>query len=142
MAPASRALLLAKFRTLPAYGVVRPLAAAAGNLLPAGPWLSPAVAPGTTTAKAAVMCIATRQATSSPTPSLPSCSRANGRRPAAVDRTELRCGDSEETTSDEDERPNAEDATSEDDDSDVEEKTSYGGGSSSQKTIWSRAGAH
>ncbi|RCV12415.1 hypothetical protein SETIT_2G268000v2 [Setaria italica] len=46
MASASRALLLARLRPLPAYRVVRPLAAA-GSLLPARPWLSPAVAPGT-----------------------------------------------------------------------------------------------
>nr|CAB3453905.1 unnamed protein product [Digitaria exilis] len=79
MAFASRALLLARFRTLPANnGVVRPLAAAGSLfLLPAG-----------TTAKAVAMCLAARRLSSSrppketPATNLQSIARAGRGRPS------------------------------------------------------------
>ncbi|KAF8694958.1 hypothetical protein HU200_038068 [Digitaria exilis] len=129
MASASRALLLARFRTLPAYGVVRRPLAAAGSLLLllAGPCLFPAVAP-VSTAKAAVMCFATRWATSS---SLLSSSRPHKETVAIGDAMGSDSdGDSEEMSS-EDERSNDEDTSSFSDD--VEKKTSDDGVSSPPK---------
>nr|CAB3457544.1 unnamed protein product [Digitaria exilis] len=133
MAFASRALLLARFRTLPANnGVVRPLAAAGSLfLLPAG-----------TTAKAVAMCLAARRATSSYSSSLRESSRrlSSSRPPketVAGDGTDSDsgsdCDDDSEETDLEDERSDAENTTS-DSDSDVEKKTSHGG-SSSHKTF-------
>ncbi|KAF8780869.1 hypothetical protein HU200_000822 [Digitaria exilis] len=103
MASASRALLHARFRTLLAYGVVhRPLAAAPSLLLPSG-----------STAKAAVMCLATRRATSS---SLLSSSRPHKETVAIGDAMDsVSDGDSEEMSS-EDERSNDEDTSSFSDD--------------------------
>nr|CAB3457542.1 unnamed protein product [Digitaria exilis] len=116
MASASRALLHARFRTLLAYGVVhRPLAAAPSLLLPSG-----------STAKAAVMCLATRRATSS---SLLSSSRPHKETVAIGDAMDsVSDGDSEEMSS-EDERSNDEDTSSFSDD----KKTSDDGVSSPPK---------
>nr|CAB3477870.1 unnamed protein product [Digitaria exilis] len=121
------------------HRVVRPLAAAAGSLFPAGPWLSPSVAPGKTTATAAppAMRFATRRAMPSDSASSRRRRLSSSRLPkdttVAVDDT-----DSDDSDDDSEETTTSEDESSDDDSDDAEKTTSYGG-SNLQRTIgWGR----
>ncbi|CAN6174941.1 unnamed protein product [Urochloa humidicola] len=144
---ASRSLLLASLRPLPAYRVVHPLAAAAATLLPARPprlSQSPSAA-APATAAAAVRRFATRRATSSSSSSSSSSLREKSRLPSsrpvketvAIDGADSD-SDSDDTTSDDDELEETfsdEDFNSDyDDPDDVERKTSSGGGSATETT--------